>query len=123
METKIYKFKSFAKWAKNERLKDPQLKKALEEIENGSFEADLGCGLIKKRIARKGEGKRGGYRCILAFKKHDKVIFLFGFQKSELANINDQQLKFLKNLAREYLKLNSENINALIKKGILIEVK
>lgn len=122
MDISIYKLKSFAKWAKSQKLKDEQLKKAMDEIDAELIEADLGNGLYKKRIARKGEGKRGGHRCLLAFKKGSKIIFLFGFSKNEKENINDEQLKFLKQLAKNYLALDDNSISKLISKGVLIEV-
>jgi hypothetical protein len=123
MKIKIYKLKSFYKWARSEKLKDEKLKTALEEIEDGLIDADLGNGLIKKRIAREGEGKRGGHRCILAFKQKDKAIFLFGFSKNEQDNITEKQLESLKYLAKEYLKLDSKGLDKLVKIGFLIEVK
>jgi len=59
---RIYKHRVFAKWAKKEGLLDRALKEAIDEISSGLFDAALGAGLYKKRIARKGQGKRGGYR-------------------------------------------------------------
>lgn len=119
---KIYKLKSFSKWARTEKLNDAQLKIAIAEIESGLIDADLGNGLIKKRIARKGEGKQGGYRSLLAFKQKEEAIFLFGFSKNEQDNITENQLRSLKCLAKDYLKLDNKNLNKLVDKGFLVEV-
>lgn len=60
--SKIYKTRNFVKWAKKERVTETVLKKAIHEISKGLIDADLGGGIIKKRIARMGQGKRGGHR-------------------------------------------------------------
>jgi hypothetical protein len=53
-----------------ERLPDTILCKPAREVLAGTLgagEADLGSGLFKKRLARPGGGKRGGYRAIIAY--------------------------------------------------------
>src|ERR1700733_5435939 len=50
---------------RNERLPTIALRLAAQQVVAGTLgagEADLGGGLFKKRIARLGGGKRGGYR-------------------------------------------------------------
>ncbi|MDR1468123.1 MAG: type II toxin-antitoxin system RelE/ParE family toxin [Spirochaetaceae bacterium] len=37
--------------------------------EAGNFDANLGGFVYKQRVARKGQGKRGGYRTIVLFKR------------------------------------------------------
>ncbi len=119
---KVYKHRIFANWAKNETIDNEALKKAIDEIEQGLFEANLGGNLYKKRIARKGQGKSGGYRSIIAFKQDDKAIFLMGFAKSERENLNDKELVAFKKLSHDYLLLSKQQINEYIKVGKLIEV-
>ena len=51
----VFKTKNFARWAKNV-LTDEQLCAAAKEIMRGLYEADLGAGLCKKRIAVTGQG-------------------------------------------------------------------
>jgi hypothetical protein len=45
----------------------------------GLYEADLGGGLVKKRVARTGQGKSGGFRTLVATNRGDLWIFVFGF--------------------------------------------
>ena len=45
------------------------------------FEADLGGGLFKKRIALQGQGKCSGFRTLVATNKGNRWIFVFGFSK------------------------------------------
>lgn len=52
----IYKTKWFNRWAKKEGLNTASLCLAVEEMLNGLYEADLGGSVIKKRIAREGQG-------------------------------------------------------------------
>jgi hypothetical protein len=42
---------------------------AVREMQQGIYEADLGGGLLKKRISRHGQGKSGGFRTIVATNK------------------------------------------------------
>ena len=67
------------RWAKKEHITDNILKNGIDEIDKGLIDVDLGSGLVKKRVSRKGEGKRGGHRVLLAFKEKDRSIFIFGF--------------------------------------------
>jgi len=58
-------------------------------------DADLGGDLIKQRVARKGQGRRGGYRVVVAIRSADFAVFLFGFAKGAQDNIDDRQLNVL----------------------------
>ena len=122
IKMKIFKYRVFRKWAKKEGVSDSNLKKAIEDIGNGLFDANLGNGLYKQRVARKGWGKRGGYRTILAFKENDKSIFMYGYAKNDCANISDKEEAVYKKLARYYLEATDRQIENLIKIGELFEV-
>jgi hypothetical protein len=92
-------------------------------MRRGLVNADLGGGLLKKRIARPGAGKSGGYRTLLASNRRDRWIFLFGFGKNELENIdNDDEWDYRK-LAGIYLGASEHDIARLIDEGELQEVK
>lgn len=83
----VFKHRSFHQWAKSEGLEDAMLKNAIQEMENGLYEANLGSGLYKKRVAMAGKGKRGGYRTLIAFKGNDKAFFIYGFAKNVRADV------------------------------------
>jgi hypothetical protein len=53
----VYRVRSFSRWARKQRLSDRVLCDAVREMQQGVYEADLGGGLLKKRIARPGQGK------------------------------------------------------------------
>ena len=80
---RLFKLKAFARFQRREGIADTVLSKAMVSVEKGIIDADLGGGLIKQRVARPGQGKRGGFRTIIAYRRGNRAIFLFGFAKSE----------------------------------------
>ena len=48
----IYEARCFERWARKQGLTTPSLCAAAREMTEGMFDADLGGGLFKKRIAR-----------------------------------------------------------------------
>lgn len=105
------------------KISDTALKKAIADAEKGMIDADLGGGVIKQRIARAGQGKSGGYRSIIIFKKGDKAFFIYGFSKSERENIERDEIAAFKQTAKELLSLSDDQICKLIEKGKLTEVE
>jgi hypothetical protein len=85
---RVFKTKSFNRFARKEGLEDAPLLEAAKNAVAGRVDADLGGGVIKQRIARKGGGKSGGFRTILLFRSGSHIFFVFGFAKSERANIS-----------------------------------
>jgi len=119
----IFKTRHFARWARKSGLADSLLKKAVLEIQCGLLEADLGGGIVKKRIALTGRGKRGSTRTLLATNWNDRWFFVYGFEKNERANISENELESLKKLARSLLGLTDTQIAAAIEEDFLMEVK
>ena len=78
---RIFKTKLFHQWASKEGLNDAALCRAVDEIERGLIDANLGGRVFKKRVAIQGRGKSGGLRTLLAFKHEDKAFFIYGFAK------------------------------------------
>ena len=89
------KTKAFARWADDEGLGDEALALAVAEMNRGLIDARLGGHVFKKRIALPGRGKRGSTRTLVAFRQGDKAIFVYGFAKSERANISSKDLRAL----------------------------
>ena len=119
---RILKTQHFAKWAKKEELSDEILSYAIQEMEKGLTDADLGGNLYKKRIPIKGQGKRGGARSIVVYKAHDKAFFIFGYAKNKKADISDEELKLARMLSKEMLSYSESQLIHLIQQGKLIEV-
>ena len=88
----------------------------------GLVDADLGGGLIKQRTARPGQGKSGGYRAIIAYRRGDRAVFLFGFAKSERANLDDDELSYLRRIGRSHLSLDDDELETAIAAGDAMEI-
>ncbi|WP_363322845.1 type II toxin-antitoxin system RelE/ParE family toxin [uncultured Alcanivorax sp.] len=84
---RIFKNRPFSKWASKEGLNDALLLAAVDEMERGLIDANLGGHVVKKRVAVGGQGKSGGMRTLLAYRVGDKAFFVYGFAKSARANI------------------------------------
>lgn len=118
----IYKTRWFDRWAQKQGLNDSILCIAVREMMAGLFEADLGGGLLKKRIARPGQGKRGGFRTLVATNKGDRWIFVYGFSKNERSNIDKDEEAALKKLASYLLSLTPQALEKAKRAGELMEV-
>ena len=119
---RIFKTKAVARFTKNEAISDESLVAAIKTAKRGLIDADLGGGLIKQRVARPGQGKRGGFRMLIGFRS-DRAIFLFGFAKNERDNIDDKQLTTLREIVASWFAADDKKIAQAIKDGLLIEVK
>jgi len=120
---RIFKNKEFHRWAVDENLTDQELIKAINDINLGSYEANLGGGIYKKRMAIGGKGKSGGVRTIVAFKANNNVFFIYGYAKNVRSNITKREELALKALAKIYFGYSEEQIDCAIKTGQLFEVK
>ena len=100
----------------------PSLCAAVCEMRVGLYAADLGGGLLKKRIARPGEGKRGGFRTLVATNKGTRWVFVCGFPKNERSNIDQDEEAALKQLAAHLLALTAQALGQAQCAGELLEV-
>ncbi len=118
----LYKLKAFVRFARSENIGDKSLVEAVERAGRGLVDADLGDGLIKQRVARKGQGRRGGYRVLIAFRSGDFAVFLFGFAKSAEDNLDDRQLDVLRRVAGLWLSTDAASVQRAVEEGELAEV-
>ncbi len=118
----VLKRKDFAPWQAGERLPDDALCNAVKEMENGLIDADLGGFLYKKRVARSGGGKSGGYRTILSARIGKRYVFLHGFAKKDKANIAQDEKKALQFAGKVFLDLSPAELTNVLRAGLLVEV-
>jgi len=111
------KTKWFNKWAKKNSISDELLLKALDDLSKNFGTSNLGSGLYKVRTKRTGKGKSGGYRTLVAFKEMDRAIFIYGFSKTERDNLEIDELKSFKKLAKDLLKISQDEYNRQEKLG------
>lgn len=95
---------------------------AVSEMEAGLIGANLGGNLFKKRVAPEGRGKRGGARTIVATNLSNRWFFLYGFGKNDRDNIEDDELRTLKELAKVFLQFGNAELADAVSAGDLIEV-
>lgn len=119
---RIFKFKHIAKFAAKQGITDADLREAAERADNGLIDADLGGGVIKQRIARKGQGRSGGYRSIILFKQGDRAFFAHIFAKNDRENIDRQDLQNFKRLAAQTQTLTADELAALKDTGEIKEL-
>ncbi|AEF81044.1 type II toxin-antitoxin system RelE/ParE family toxin [Leadbettera azotonutricia] len=119
---RIFKTKRFTKLSDKAGITDTDLITAAEEVNRGEYEADLGGGVFKKRVARVGAGKSGGYRVILFFRQDERLIFSYVFAKSNRGNIDDAELRAFRATAKGDLEYTEDQMNAFVKKGLYKEL-
>jgi hypothetical protein len=119
---RVYKTRWFTRFARRAKIGDDSLCEAVARAERGIIDADLGGGLIKQRVARKGQGRSGGYRTLLAFRLGGRAVFLYGFAKKEIDNIGDDELRDWRDQAADILGASEELIKASVADERLKEI-
>ena len=119
---RVFKTRHFLRWMRKTELSDPALCQAVVEMKQGLIDADLGGGIVKKRLALPGRGKSSGARTLVATNRGNRWIFLFGFEKNDRANVTTQELEALKKIASDLLKLTPKDLDVLVTQGELQEI-
>lgn len=119
----VYKTKEFSRFARKAGLQDQELHEAAAEVAAGHWDADLGGGVFKQRIAREGAGKSGGFRTIILFRFEGHHFFVHGFAKNDKANVTPRELKALKALAKVFLGLDAEALGKANAAGEIVEIR
>jgi len=119
---RVFKNMRFARFADKEGITDDELGEAARLLDAGRFSADLGGGVYKMRVARPGEGKSGGYRVLVVFRRGQRMFYVEGFAKSKRGNVSQREKKELKVLAKDYLGFSDDAIDWAVKTGTLVEI-
>ncbi|KDB46935.1 type II toxin-antitoxin system RelE/ParE family toxin [Glaesserella parasuis] len=119
---RIFKSKHFDKFARKERISDDTLRNAINDIENGLIDADLGSGVIKQRLPKQGRGKSKGYRSIIVYKFAEFSLFVYGFDKNDRTNITADEEENFKAAAKTILAFSPEQIQQALDGKAFIEV-
>jgi len=119
---RIFKTRYFNRWLRKTELTDESLCKAVAEMERGLVDADLGGGVVKKRVALAGRGKRGGARTLVVTNRGDRWFFVYGFEKSVRANILAEDLEGLREIAKQLLDRTSAQLDQAVGNGSLQEI-
>ena len=89
--------RQFSRWLRKTELTESALCLAVTEMSSGLIDADMGGGVLKKRVAMPGRGKSGSARTLLATNRASRWFFVFGFEKNERANVTGKKLKHCSN--------------------------
>ena len=119
---RIFKNAWFERFARKQEIQDAALHEAVRRAERGLVDADLGGGVIKQRVARPGEGRSGGYRTLILYRQAHRAFFVYGFAKSQQANISGEEAAAFKEAARYVLELTDQQLATLIQNGQFSEV-
>jgi hypothetical protein len=119
---RVFMTRHFSRWMRKTGLTEAALCKAVVEMDQGLIDADLGGGVMKKRVPLPGRGKSGGARTLVATNRGDRWFFVFGFEKNERANISAEELEALQAIAADLLKLAAKELHAQVETGALQEI-
>ena len=119
---RLFKNAWFRRFARKENLSDEWLWDAVARAEKGLVDADLGGGVLKLRIARPGQGRSKGFRTIVFYREGDKAFFVYGFPKSAIDNLREDEKEQFKRAAKSVLALSGDEIHQLMANGQLEEV-
>jgi len=119
---RIFKTKWMVRYVRRERIADQSLKEAIERAGQGMIDADLGGGLIKQRVARRGQGRSGGYRMIVAYREGNRAVFLYAFAKNERDNIGPDELQSFREIGAAWLKADARQLAQAVEDDRLQEV-
>ena len=112
---RVFKSSWFAKAATKARVSDAALCTAIAQVMAGQAD-DLGGGIFKKRLAD------NRLRSIILARGGDYWVYQYLFAKQDRANIDDDELKAFKLLAKAYGKMTMEQADAQVADGHWIEI-
>ena len=120
---RIFKNKPFARFAWKNEISDEDLCQAVGDANRGLVSADLGGGVIKQRVARRGASKSGGFRMLILFRVGTRAIIVHGFAKNDVSNISRNDLAALRKLASSMLAFQEDELDKAMSAGTLAEVR
>jgi hypothetical protein len=119
---RVFVTRWFGRFARKERVSEETLLDAVRRAERGQVDANLGGGVIKQRVARRGRGRSGGYRMIVLYRSRSRAIFAYGFAKSRKDDLDVDELEVYRELAKAYLDLADDTIDTHVASGALKEI-
>jgi hypothetical protein len=119
---RVFKTRVFVRMMRKLDLTDAALCAAVQEMIHGLVDADLGGGVLKKRVALPGRGKRGSTRTLLASNRGNRWFFLFGYEKNVRANVTPAERDALQLLAVDLLGMPSASLDLALERGELQEI-
>ena len=119
---RVFKTRHFSRWMRKTELTNGNLCAAVAEMAEGLIDAELGGGVVKKRIGLAGRGKRGGARTLVATNKGSRWFFVYGFEKNDRATIAYDELEALQSIAKELLARSGLELDLAARDATLEEI-
>ena len=123
MKGRVFATKDFDKYRRKVGWSDSLLIATVREIESGLFDADLGSGLFKRRVARPGSGRSSGYRVVVALKINERAFLVDAFSKNDKSNHTPSEMRALKMLASYFLGLTEEELSIALEAKVIVELE
>ena len=119
---RVFKLKTFGRWARK-LVSEKALCTAAREIGMGIFEADLGGGICKKRIAIAGQGKSGSIRTLVVKKHQSALFFLVGREKNDPGtDFSHKVIDTAKLFAKGLQNVSAEKMTEMLDAGTIEEI-
>ena len=112
---RVFKTAWFAKAARKARIKDEELCEAIAQVMKGQGD-DLGGGVFKKRLSK------NQYRSIILARGGDYWVYQFLFSKQDRPNIDEDELKQFREIAKQYATMTAIQADAQVVDGHWIEI-
>lgn len=112
---RVFKNSAFAKLARKADIDDEQLCTAIRQVMNGQCD-DLGGGVFKKRL------NKNLHRSIIVAKGGGYWLFVFLFAKKDRENIQDDELRAFRALAKAYEHVTETQLTRLLDDNHLTEI-
>lgn len=119
---RVFETRPFSRWMRKTELTDQALCSAVDEMAAGLIDADLGGGVIKKRVALPGRGKSGSARTLVATNKGNRWFFIFDCEKNERTNISTDEVEAVRRIVADLLRLGSSELDAHVASEALKEI-
>lgn len=115
LRERVFKSSGFAKLARKAGLEDEELCSALGQVKIGQGD-DLGGGVFKKRL------NKNLHRSIILAKGGRYWVYVYLFAKKDRENIEDDELRDFRVLAKGYENLTDKQVARLLDEKDLTEI-
>lgn len=120
---RIFQSRWFKRFTEEEGIGNSALAGAVARAEAGQIYADLGGEVIKQRIGRASQGESKDFRTIVLFRRGARAFFVYGFSKSQRADIDKDELALFKEAAQIVLGLTNAQLTKRMGNGDFVELK
>jgi hypothetical protein len=109
------------RWMRKTAHSEDALCTADVKMAQSLVDADLDGAIVKKRVGLAVRGKRAGAKTLVASNKDKWWFFVYGFEKNDCADISQDALEALKDIAEQLLARTSKQLDVATKDGSLTE--